>query len=190
MATFTCWLVRSNVLWQRLFFKRRTVFAHHTASTEEKRECHPVNLFWTRQMKTGVRNPVEQRLIHDISGLASWPSTLCSGLMAPYMFIENLSPSNIFDVVKNSAFRSRSRTRKENKKERNCCLCTCKLHTCISNVDHFESRLRSSDRIWQVKDGNCAFLFWLGLISTTFLPPYLPLMRSLVSDSELQRAFW
>lgn len=119
MATFTCWLVRSNVLWQRLFFKRRTVFAHHTASTEEKRECHPVNLFWTRQMKTGVRNPVEQRLIHDISGLASWPSTLCSGLMAPYMFIENLSPSNIFDVVENSAFRSRTfgRGRKTKKRE-------------------------------------------------------------------------
>lgn len=39
-------------------------------------------------------------------------------------------------------------------------LCTCS----ISTVDHFENCLRSSDRIWQGKDGNCAICFWLRLI--------------------------
>lgn len=59
----------------------------------------------------------------------------------------------------------------ENKKARKCCLCACKLHT--TNVDDF--KVASSDRISQMKDGNCAFLFWPGHTSTAFLPLYLPL---------------
>lgn len=109
-------------------------------------------------------------------------------LIALYTFRENLSPSNIFDVVQNTAFFFSGAVEWEGRMTKREIVLV--FNTCISNVDHFENCLRSSDMIWQVTDGNCFFVSGRVSFSTTFLPLYLPLMRSPVSSSELQREFW
>lgn len=79
------------------------------------------------------------------------------GLIALYIFGENLSPSNNFDVIQNTVGHW------VEEGELNC--------ACIHASSTFLLWIilkRSSDRSWQVKDGNCAFLF---LAAFHFPPP-------------------
>lgn len=80
-------------------------------------------------------------------------------LIALYKFGKNLSPSNIFDV-QNTAFLSQAFGMRKESEKLSLCTCNCGSYC-----------LRSSDRIWQVKGGNCAFSFWLRLIFHHLLAP-------------------
>lgn len=74
---------------------------------------------------------------------------------------KSVSKQHFWCYSKYSFFESGTGMRRERENDREkLYLCTCS----ISTVDHFENCLRSSDRIWQVEDGNCAICFWLRLI--------------------------
>lgn len=139
-----------------------------------------------------IRDPVVQQFIHDISGLALLPSTLCSGQSdcALYVQRKSVSKQHFWCCSKYSFFFFSGAVEWEGRMTKREIVLVYKFNTCISNVDHFENCLRSSDMIWQVTDGNCFFVSGRVSFSTTFLPLYLPLMRSPVSSSELQREFW
>ncbi len=114
--------------------------------------------------------------------------TIYTLLTSVWLLRENLSPSNIFDVFQNKAFLSWALEwgGRERMTKRETFVCTFKLHERIS-MDHFENGIRSSDRIWLEKDGNCSFVSGCVSFSITFLPLYLLLMRSPVSALELQQ---
>lgn len=111
-------------------------------------------------------------------------------LIALYMFRKNLSPSNIFHVVQNNIFfvlgTGMRRERETDKESVFVYMHAPDMHLCswwfwkVPQIVWFGQ--------WRME--TVPFVSGCVSFSTTFLPPYLLLMRSLVSDSELQQAFW